>query len=343
MRIAIIGSTRDTSGRDIGDPSGWRQFCQRLGTFLAGTPHKILVASDMEGSADRWVVNGVLAARAPVRCTLHVYQRLGKKPSFVAEANVRRGLIQRHLLSEHLLVPAHLAMLRHTDIAIIIGGGRSAYPAGLSAGLMGVRLFPIASFGGAGEMLWKEFSDAAAGSMIRRPTQQTWNYLTGTNDELIAAIKEEFRGIPRLLLVHGRSGDRHVVSRLLTEADFRVPVMLRDVKGAGDLLAERFEREAIQADAAVVLFTPDDEVTALLDGSGELTDRAEVRRLARQNVTLEYGWFWGKRGRDRILLMLKGGLDLPSDLGGLVYESYQDSPTECRDALVRFAEDIRNR
>ena len=45
------------------------------------------------------------------------------------------------------------------------------------------------------------------------------------------------------------------------------------------------------------------------------------KRRARQNVILELGFFLGTLGRrsGRVFLLYKGPLELPSDLGGVVY------------------------
>jgi predicted nucleotide-binding protein len=55
---------------------------------------------------------------------------------------------------------------------------------------------------------------------------------------------------------------------------------------------------------------------------------------------LEIGWFWARLGRERCLLLRKGNVDLPSDLGGVEWQEYVHSPTECsetiRDFLKRF-------
>ena len=66
---------------------------------------------------------------------------------------------------------------------------------------------------------------------------------------------------------------------------------------------------------AVVLLTADD--TGGLKGE-PLGDRA------RQNVILELGYFIARLGRSRVLVLKRGDLDVPSDLGGVVYQAYDD-------------------
>jgi predicted nucleotide-binding protein len=57
---------------------------------------------------------------------------------------------------------------------------------------------------------------------------------------------------------------------------------------------------------AVALLTPDDIGRASAD--------ADLRPRPRQNTLVEIGWFWGRLGRDRVLLLVKEELELPSDL-----------------------------
>src|ERR1700684_2194211 len=133
------------------------------------------------------------------------------------------------------------------------------------------------------------------------------------------------------MIVHGRSSDRMLVERILHSCSVGDVILLQEQFKVGKTIPEKFEREALQADGALVLFTPDDEAASLLGPDGEPVSPGELRRRvrARQNVSLEYGWFWGRLGRQRVLLLIKGELELPSDLAGLSYHSYSISPEEC--------------
>jgi predicted nucleotide-binding protein len=61
------------------------------------------------------------------------------------------------------------------------------------------------------------------------------------------------------------------------------------------------------------MMTPDD-VARKVGGT------ADALR-ARQNVVFELGYFYGKLGRrsGRVILLHKGGLEIPSDIAGVVY------------------------
>ena len=72
---------------------------------------------------------------------------------------------------------------------------------------------------------------------------------------------------------------------------------------------ESVERLAAEARGAIAVLTPDDIGGAL----NANTPQARPR----QNVVLEIGWFWGRLGRGRCLLMSRGPLEMPSDLSGV--------------------------
>lgn len=45
---------------------------------------------------------------------------------------------------------------------------------------------------------------------------------------------------------------------------------------------------------------------------------------ARQNVVLETGYFMGKLGRDHVVILADEGIEMPSDLSGVVYTSAEN-------------------
>jgi CheY-like chemotaxis protein len=131
--------------------------------------------------------------------------------------------------------------------------------------------------------------------------------------DLLCKIAGQPRGIKRIFLVHGH--DHKTLDRTIEWVraipGFE-PVTIRDGAAGGMTWIEQLERLAERAFMAWILLTPDDEV-----GSKKARGTSELR--ARQNVILELGFFLGKFGRksSRVLLLLKTGVDLPSDLQGI--------------------------
>jgi predicted nucleotide-binding protein len=119
----------------------------------------------------------------------------------------------------------------------------------------------------------------------------------------------------KIFVVHGRDEEmKQTVARLLTQLDFE-PVILSEQPNGGRTIIEKFEQEA-DVRFAVVLLSPDDE--GCLKGRDlQLQDRA------RQNVVLELGYFVGKLGRGNVCALKRGDLELPSDIVGVAYTSFE--------------------
>ena len=121
----------------------------------------------------------------------------------------------------------------------------------------------------------------------------------------------------QVFVVHGRDeGTKNIVARFLETLSLE-PVILQEQPNEGRTIIEKFEEYA-QAGFAVILCTPDD-VGALATEQEGLTLRP------RQNVVLEWGFFLGRIGRERVCALVKGNVEIPSDYAGVVYIDLDDS------------------
>lgn len=121
-----------------------------------------------------------------------------------------------------------------------------------------------------------------------------------------------------VFLVHGHDeGAKHGVARFLEQLGI-VPVILQEQINRGMTVIEKFEDFASRAGFAVVLMTPDDYGYAV-------NAEQNKKHRPRQNVVLELGYFAAKLGRDKTFVLTKGGIEMPSDVLGLVYESMDSS------------------
>ncbi len=127
-------------------------------------------------------------------------------------------------------------------------------------------------------------------------------------------ILEEER--PKAFIVHG-----HDEKALLALKDYiqntlkwDEPVVLRQMPNRGKTIIEKFESYASKIDYVFVLMTPDDVVL-----TNDSTN--EEKRRARQNVILELGFFYAHFGRQsgRVIVLHKGPLEIPSDIGGIIW------------------------
>ncbi|WP_300440481.1 nucleotide-binding protein [Zoogloea sp.] len=145
----------------------------------------------------------------------------------------------------------------------------------------------------------------------------TEGILTATRYES-APLAPELPSKNSVFLVHGHDeGAKHSVARFLEQLGVK-PVILQEQINRGMTVIEKFEEFAGRAGFAVILMTPDDYGYPVgLDN--------ERRHRPRQNVVLELGYFTGRLGRDKVFVLMKGDIEVPSDVLGLVYQSMDNS------------------
>ena len=114
-----------------------------------------------------------------------------------------------------------------------------------------------------------------------------------------------------IFIVHGHDEKTKVsVARFLEKLLGRDPIILHEQADRGRTIIEKFEDHAARAACAIVLLTADD--TGGPKGG-------EQHQRARQNVVLELGFFLGKLGRGRVVILYEPGVELPSDIQGVLY------------------------
>jgi CheY-like chemotaxis protein len=121
----------------------------------------------------------------------------------------------------------------------------------------------------------------------------------------------------RVFLVHGHDTSfRHDVFVTLTLLGVN-PVVLMDTATEGDTIAEAIERHS-KVSFAVILLTPDDV--------GKAKSAKTPRMRARQNVMVEWAYFIGKLGRERVIALNMDDtkIELPTDYYGLRYIPVDD-------------------
>lgn len=113
-----------------------------------------------------------------------------------------------------------------------------------------------------------------------------------------------------VFIVHGHNNEIKVnVARTLEKLGLN-PIILHEQPNAGKTIIEKFETHS-DVGFAIILLTDDDL------GKAKADENSNPR--ARQNVILEMGYFIGKLGRDRVCPLYTNGVELPSDLYGLLY------------------------
>lgn len=183
---------------------------------------------------------------------------------------------------------------------------------------------------------WLQLAISTYPYMIDRITRlQRWACQLGLeprpNVGVIQLEHESLQPIP-LLVIHGH--DRLALLELKDYLHTEFPqiaprLMVAETVGALSL-PEKFEHVASDARGAIALLTPDDVAAA--------AESFEAQRQfrPRQNVVVEVGWIWGRLGRKRCLLLVRGNVEMPSDLSGIDCHPYMQSPRECAEVVRSF-------
>jgi predicted nucleotide-binding protein len=117
----------------------------------------------------------------------------------------------------------------------------------------------------------------------------------------------------KVFLVHGHDGETKLqVAGFLELITGNRPIILHEQADSSQTVIEKFEAHASETGFAVVLLTADDVGNA--KGAKNLNPRA------RQNVVLELGFFFGALGRRRVVALYEEGVELPSDIAGVLYK-----------------------
>lgn len=121
------------------------------------------------------------------------------------------------------------------------------------------------------------------------------------------SVNSDFK---KVFIVHGHdTALKESVARIIEKQGLEA-VILSEQVNVGRTIIEKFE-DYSDVSGAICLFSADDV--------GNAKAEANEKPRARQNVVLETGYFMGKLGRNRIVILADEGVEMPSDLSGIVY------------------------
>jgi predicted nucleotide-binding protein len=117
----------------------------------------------------------------------------------------------------------------------------------------------------------------------------------------------------KIFLVHGHDGElKEATARLVSKLNLE-PVILHEQARQGRPIIENFSIHAKESGFAIVLLTADD-----IGSLGSVEQHAALQPRARQNVVFEMGFFFGLLGQGRVCAIYDVGVEMPSDLGGIL-------------------------
>jgi predicted nucleotide-binding protein len=115
----------------------------------------------------------------------------------------------------------------------------------------------------------------------------------------------------KVFIVHGHDDlAKNEMARLISDIGYE-PIILHEQASSGKTIIEKIESYS-DVGFAVVLYTP-------CDKGGKDTDPIDLKSRARQNVVFEHGYLIGKLGRDKVCALVRGSIEIPNDISGVVY------------------------
>lgn len=127
----------------------------------------------------------------------------------------------------------------------------------------------------------------------------------------------------KIFVVHGHDTSALEQLELVLRRLGLDPYILQNNDGESKTLIEALEQQIYKEAAfGIVLLTADDY------GYPKSKTDADRQPRTRQNVILELGMVLASLGRDRMVLLKKGALELPTDVNGVIYLEFNDHVKE---------------
>lgn len=156
------------------------------------------------------------------------------------------------------------------------------------------------------------------------------------DEEFWEETKETNKGVTQMnnkvFIVHGHDNEAKLeTARTLTNGGFE-PIILHEQPDSGRTIIEKIERFA-DVCYAVVLYTECDL------GRDKNVPVEKERFRARQNVVFEHGYLISRLGRDHVTALVKGDIETPGDISGVVYTE-MDKAGAWKMQLARNMQDV---
>lgn len=119
---------------------------------------------------------------------------------------------------------------------------------------------------------------------------------------------------PKVFIVHGHDELAKVTLARFIEQIGLYPIILHEQASSSKTIIEKIESYG-DVGYAIVLYTPCDVGSKVGGGNSP---------RARQNVVFEHGYFVGRLGRSKVTALVKGGVETPNDISGVVYVDLDD-------------------
>lgn len=120
----------------------------------------------------------------------------------------------------------------------------------------------------------------------------------------------------KVFIVHGHDDlAKTETARFIEKMKFE-PIILHEQASSGSTIIEKIEKYS-NVGFGIVLYTPCDQ-------GSKSQENLELKFRARQNVVFEHGFLNGKLGRHNVCALVKGDVEVPNDISGVVYINMDD-------------------
>lgn len=116
-----------------------------------------------------------------------------------------------------------------------------------------------------------------------------------------------------VFIVHGHDNEAKIeVARFIEKLGFN-PIILHEQVSNNQTIIEKIESYS-DVGFGVILYTE-------CDIGAKKSESPDLKSRARQNVVFEHGFLIGKLGRKNVCQLVKGDIETPNDISGIVYTS----------------------
>lgn len=128
-------------------------------------------------------------------------------------------------------------------------------------------------------------------------------------------VANDIKNTSQVFIVHGHDETAEIKTARFIERLGLTPIILHEQSSGGKTIIEKIERYS-NVGFGIVLYTSCD-----VGGKND----SDLKARARQNVVFEHGYLIGKIGRENVCALIKGDIELPNDISGVVYVSMDES------------------
>lgn len=327
MKILFQGGWK--SGRN---PDNVRQmvidYCRALGKRIVASQHSIILTSCRE--FDKIVADAVVGAS----------KECGKNPKdylifMLPERDRDIPCAGRVVMipEKYWWIEERTYSVQKSDAVLAICGGKGTYDCLDKALLARKPIFVTPAISSRATDFWnsrpKDFhyindGDSEVFDDINVSPEEFFQNVFLKLDELNAKYYSR-----NVFVVHGHDHFfRDQLVDVLRTLGF-IPIVLQNEPNRSLAIIEKLEQAVGNVGYAFVLYTADD--------LGRQKEGMEKYR-ARQNVVFEHGLLIGLLGRDRTCAVIKGDLEIPSDISGMLHESISNF----RDEALRIAKILKS-